>query len=85
MKNAVMLTIRSPHTAPTIEQLKAKYGLTSEEIDASFGVVHLDPNDTLYTILVDGAAAGKVRPDQEWGVEGPYANPKIEPFGPPKS
>jgi hypothetical protein len=80
-----MLTIRSPRGAPTLEELQTRYGLSSEEIDASFGVVQLDPNDNLYTILVEGAAAGKVRPDQEWDVEGPFSNPKIEPFGPPES
>jgi hypothetical protein len=79
-----MLTIRSPGGAPSLEEVKKRYALSSDEIDERFGVVLTDPNDHLYTILVARGAAPKVRPDQDWQVEGPFSNPRIEPFGPPE-
>jgi CO/xanthine dehydrogenase Mo-binding subunit len=58
-----------------------RLGVPAEELDSEFGVVPIDPDNHLYTVMVDeqtGAAAAE-RPD----VDGPYSNPRIEPFGPP--
>lgn len=81
----VMMTIQSRGGAPTIEALRARYGLAAEEIDPEFGVVEIDPSDGTYTILVESTAANKIEDSGEWKVQGPFANPKIEPFGPPET
>ncbi len=81
----VMMTIQSRGGPPTIEALRARYGLTAEEIDPEFGVVEIDPSDGTYTVLVESTAVHKIEDSGEWTVQGPFANPKIEPFGPPET
>lgn len=79
----VMMTIkRSPGTA-SLKSVTQDLGLGESDIDANFGVVAVDPDADLYAILVDEGVAGKLGHAKT--VEGPFANPKIEPFGPPKS
>lgn len=85
MTNPVMVTIQAAGSAPSIEEVKTRYGLTPDELDESFGVVEIDPTEHLYTILVDESAASKVKSTGDWSTRGPYSNPRIEPFGPPRS
>jgi hypothetical protein len=80
----VMITIESQDAAPTIEQLQGRYNLLPADIDSEFGVVEIDPEQHLYTILVDEGAARKITTDERWKVQGPFSNPHIEPFGPPE-
>lgn len=80
----VMITIEGPEAAPTVEQLQARYHLAAADIDPEFGVVEIDPEQHVYTILVEEAAAGKITSDNRWKVHGPFSNPRIEPFGPPE-
>ena len=81
--NTVMLTIHARGKRPTLELVRTHYGLADEEIDATFGIVEIDHEEGLFAILVIESAAAKVRGDSEWDVEGPFFNPRIEPFGPP--
>ncbi len=81
----VMVTIQAPDEPPTIDGLRRRYGLTEREIDASFGVVEVDPVEHVYTVLVEDSAVAKIQPNENWTVEGPYSNPRIEPFGPPEA
>lgn len=74
----VMMTIHAPGGTPDLQEITKKYGLAPSEIDAEFGVVPLGNDD--YTILVETTAAHKITPNTEWDTEGPYSNPKIEPF-----
>ena len=80
----VMVTIQARGDPPTIEGLRRRYKLRENEIDASFGVVEVDPAEHVYTVLVDEKAAAKITPTENWKVEGPYSNPRIQPFGPPE-
>jgi hypothetical protein len=80
----VMMTIRVPSGAPSLDEVKQRYGLESGEIDESFGVVEIDPETHSYTILVEASAASKVQPGGDWEAEGPFSNPTIEPMWPPK-
>jgi hypothetical protein len=80
----VMMTIQSPGHAPDFREVKERYGLADDEIDPDFGVVEVDPADGTYTVLVDERAAGKISSDADWTVRGPYANVRVEPFGPPE-
>ena len=80
----VMVTIKAPVDPPTIADLCRRYKLHENEIDASFGVVEVDPAEHVYTVLVEESAAAKIQPNENWKVEGPYSNPRIQPFGPPE-
>jgi hypothetical protein len=78
----VMVTLRLDPEQATLEEVRRLLGLTEAEVDPAFGVVNISPAEHLYTILVDQAAASRVEGAEQ--VEGVYANPRIEPFGPPQ-
>jgi hypothetical protein len=77
-----MITLKLHPKEATLSQVRRRLGLTSEEVDTAFGVVNIDPKRNLYTILVEEEAARRVSGRPE--VKGPFSNPKIETFGPPK-
>lgn len=71
---------------PSIDEVIQKYGLSPDEIDLEFGVMVIDPQEYLYCILVEESALerlGGITGEPPEGLEGPFANPPIEPFGPP--
>jgi hypothetical protein len=71
---------------PSIAQICSKFGFEAQELDQHFGVVEIDPEDNLYTILVDQKAAERVREqlgEDTPDIEGPFSDVRIEPFGPP--
>ncbi len=76
----VMVNIRSPDGAPTLKVVKERYGLRDDEIDDQFGVIEIDPEDNIYSVLVDQAAAPKLGSTADWSVDGPYSNPRIATF-----
>jgi hypothetical protein len=78
----VMVTLRLDPAQATPPAVRELLGLTPEELDPGFGVVPIDPAGRRYTILVDDAAAARIADAPE--VEGVFANPRIEPFGPPE-
>jgi len=80
----VMMTIGTAGRSPSVEDIKQQFNLDDDEIDPDFGVVEIDPDANLYTVLVEEQAAAKVQPTREWTTAGPYANPRIAPFGPPE-
>lgn len=77
-----MFTLELADEEANLDSVRAKLGLERADVVESFGVVALDPARRLYAILLDEAAADRLEGTE--GVAGPYANPKIEPFGPPK-
>jgi hypothetical protein len=80
-----MVTIAAPDTPPTIAGLRERFNLDRHEIDERFGVVEIDPQEHLYTVLVESSAAAKIQPGAGWDVQGPFSNPRVQPFGPPES
>ena len=78
----LIVTLRLDPRKATLKQIQAKYGLSSNEVDANYGVVSVNPDEHLYTILVTEGAANRLKglPD----VAGVYSNPRIETFGPPR-
>jgi hypothetical protein len=76
----VMMTVELDPEVATVAQAAERLGVEPDRIDADFGVVSIDPEQNLYTVLVDAQAAAEAadRP----GVEGPFSDPRIEPFGP---
>ncbi len=81
----VMITSHAPEGPPTLQEIASKHGLEPHEVDHQFGVVPIDPERHDYTILVEQSATGKVAPNEQWDVSGPYSNPRIETFDLPKS
>jgi hypothetical protein len=81
----LMMTIQCSGAVPTLEEVRRQFALAEDEIDAAFGVVEIDPSAHLYTILVEESATSKIQPTGGWDVAGPYSNPRIAPFGPPRS
>jgi hypothetical protein len=85
---AVMFQFRHRGAAPTPARLRKLFGLEPDEIDPLFGIIATDPSEDLYTVLIDARATARVeaalarRPADP--AEGIFANPRIEPFGPPE-
>jgi hypothetical protein len=79
----VMITFRVAAT-PTLEQVKQRFGLKDDEVDAAFGVIEIDPDTHDHAIRVAEAAAARITSQPGWSGEGPFSDPKIAPFGPPQ-
>jgi hypothetical protein len=79
----VMITLRSPRGAPSIEEIEREYALQPTDIDREFGVVQIDDLEHEYTILVEESAVHRIRSTDTWSVSGPFSNPRIGPAGPP--
>ena len=69
-----MFTIQAK-VKPTLAEAAAALGVSLEDLDASFGVVTVDPHRGLHTVLVQGEVSEE-RPDS---VQRPFSDPRIEP------
>lgn len=83
MRSALM-TVHSEHGPPTIEEAARRLGVKTSALDPGFGVVLLDPDKCLYSVLLQDAEDAKGAEKRE-GAEGPFSNPPIGPFGQPRS
>ena len=81
METLIVALTLDPRKA-TLKQIQAKYGLSSNEVDTNYGVVSVNPDEHLYTILVTEQAAHRLKGLAD--VVGVYSNPRIETFGPPR-
>ena len=77
----VMMTIRA-NVPPTLDELQKQLGLADADVDQQFGVVEIDPDDHLFSFMVEEHKAAQVSEQSGWEVKGPYSNPRIAPFGP---
>lgn len=57
-----------------------RLGLSDEEVDLGYGLVLIDPDQGLYGLRVTEAAIARIDPQADYGL---YADPRIEPYGPP--
>ena len=82
----MMFQFQHPGGKPALETVQQKFGLRTEEIDAAYGVVLVDPDDSTYVIRVEETAQARLSGGQTSGsVSGFYSDPKIEPCGPPEA
>jgi hypothetical protein len=83
----MMLQFHHEGAKPSLQQVRALFDLTEQEVDTTYGVATTDPVAGLYVILVKPEAEAKVRARLEQrskhSAEGLYGNPRVEPMGPP--
>ncbi len=77
----VMVTLKLDPEHATAADVREAHGISAAEMDADFGVIEVSPQQGLYAVLVDPETAQRMQGSQD--VQGPFSNPKIEPFGPP--
>jgi hypothetical protein len=79
----VLVTVTLP-SGSTLEDAQRRLGLTDDEVDTAYGLVLVDPSHGTFALLVTEEAGSRIQgvADTKGSYRGPYANPKIEPFGP---
>jgi hypothetical protein len=85
----VMLQFKHQGSAPpSVDEVRRLFDLEADEIDTPFGVIATDPAEGIYTVLVAAKASKRIEAVLANRVrdpaEGIFANPRIEPFGPPE-
>jgi hypothetical protein len=75
----VMMTLQLSPDDASLDAASRQLGISPAEFDADFGVIGVSPKQHLYAVMVNQAAAERAKAG---GASGPFANPKIEPFGP---
>jgi hypothetical protein len=77
-----LFTVKLPPKEATLEDAKKRLNLGEGEIDEDYGLVEIDPASQLYALMIDDTAAARLEGIKT--VQGPFANPRIETFGPPE-
>ena len=83
MNHEALMTIQSDHGPPTLEAAARQLGVDVTAIDAQFGVIPIDPTQGLYSVQVAPAASGRGSGQEPY--RGPFSNPRIDTFGPPRT
>jgi hypothetical protein len=75
------MTVTAPHGKPTLAEAAEQLGVATEDMDAVFGVVPVDPDRGIYAVQVraDKLPKHSERPSD---YRGPWSNPPIAPLGP---
>jgi hypothetical protein len=82
--SGVLFTIASSTGAPSLAEASRILGVDESALDPDFGVRLIDPRQHLYAVLVDETQASKVKAG-EGSVKGPFSDPRISDYGPPRS
>lgn len=76
----ILMTIDWPHAGkPSIRQVANYLEVAEMSIDKDYGIILIDPEKNAYAFQLEEQALKKNNPDKP-GVEGPFSNPRIEPF-----
>ncbi|GAA0462844.1 hypothetical protein [Streptomyces olivaceiscleroticus] len=75
----VLVTVTLP-PGSTLQDAQRRLGLADDEVDAAYGLVSIDPARNLFALMVTEEAGSRIKGLP--GTQGPYANPRIHPFGP---
>ena len=76
-----LATVRLPHGA-TLESARRKLNLAEDEVDPTYGLVPLDPDQGLFAVRITDTAAARLGAVTS-EADGVFSDPGIEPFGPP--
>lgn len=82
--SAALFTVKATGGPPSVADAAKQLGLTSDDLDQEFGVVLIDSSQGVYCVqtLPGHEPASAMVKD---GCGGPFSNPAIEGFGPPKT
>jgi len=80
----MLYTISFDRGEPTLADASRLLGVEESQLDVAFGVRLIDPNKHLYAVQARDAEASQVK-SKGSGVQGPFSNPGISDFGPPKA
>jgi hypothetical protein len=78
---ATLITVTLPPGA-TLQDVLRQFDLTPEQVDHEYGLVAVNPAEGTFALLVTEEAAARITGTS--GARGPYADPRIEPYGPPQ-
>lgn len=84
MAGLVLMTVHGTGGPPSLEDAARQLGVGVEDVDATFGVVPVDPANGLYGVQVRGDRLPQGTESAQ-PYRGPYSNPQIAPFGPVQS
>ena len=86
MTDFVLVQVLLSPDAATPEAAARRLGVAVACLDPDYGVVPTDPDTGLYAVMLRAALADAVAARLTGGdpAEGVFANPRIEPFGPPE-
>jgi|SRR5271169_2981502 hypothetical protein len=77
-----LMTVVSPRGAPSLAEAARHFGVQAEDMDASFGVVPVDPERGLYAVRVRASKLPAQQSGAAKDFQGPWSDPAIAPFGP---
>lgn len=80
----VLMTVHGSNGAPSLAQAASELGISIADIDSQFGVVPINPAESLYAVQVKESSVDSGGANRE-NYRGPYSNPEIAPFGPIQS
>ena len=80
-KPMVLMVVKGDKGVPTLIDAARQLRVPVEDVDASFGVVAVDPDKGLYSVRV---RPDHLPPSESSEYRGPFSDPKIEPMGPIK-
>ena len=78
-ESMALITVDLGDKPATLESVAQALTLETSDFDQSFGVVTIDAGRVAVRVRAD-----KVGPTPPAGASGPFSDPRIEPFGPPR-
>lgn len=86
MTDFVLVQLVLPAGPATPAAAAARLGVAETDLDGRYGVVPTDPVAGLHAVMLRAALADRAAARLAGGdpAEGVFANPRIEPFGPPQ-
>ena len=77
-----LMAVVSPRGAPGLAEAARYFGMQAEDMDASFGVVPVDPERGLYTARVRASRLPAQQSGAPKAFQGPWSDPAVTSFGP---
>lgn len=81
----VMVTVRLPANVAqdaTPTSVATFLGINTSDLNEAFGVVPIDKSKGVFSLMMSPARLDNISEETKGFIEGPFANPKIAPFGP---
>ena len=74
----LLLTIECSADSLTPSEVQVHYGLEPDEMDPRYGVIQID--DHAFSVRVTEGAFARMREENDWKLDGPFADPEIGPL-----